>query len=149
MSCSIVLIPVVVASWPAIAGAVAAATAALGYQIVRDGKQSSEVHNRTELEVANVEAVAENLGRGEEVVARKGNILVTFKVDARGRFTVHVDGPVAKTELERIGRELAGAVVQQYVHRRLSEELAHQGFVAVEEERTPDRTIRMRVRRYT
>lgn len=150
MSCSIVVIPIVVASWPTIAGAVAAATAALGYQIMRD-KQKAVAQGRTraELEVDNVSAISDSLGRGEEIVARKGDIAVTFKVDPRGRFTVHVDGPGAKSDLERIGKELAGAVVQQYVHRRLSEELAHQGFITVEEERTADRSIHMRVRRHS
>lgn len=148
MSVSIVVVPIVIASWPAIAGAVAAAAATMGYQITRDKSPVNTV-NRAQLEMANVEAIADTLGRGEQVRARKGDVSVIFQVDARGKFAVHVDGPLPKAELERIGKELGGAVVQQYVHRRLSEELAHQGFVTVEEERAPDRTVHMRVRRYT
>lgn len=150
MSCVIVLTPVIIASWPAIAGAIVAATASMGWELARDQDQAGKVVGRqsTAVDLANVDVVAAALGRGEKITARRGDITVTFASDPRGRFSVHVDGPLAKAELERIGNELGGAVVQQYMHRRLGEELAAQGFITVEEERTPDRTIRMRVRRY-
>ena len=147
MSVCIVLTPVVIASWPAIAGAIVAAATAMGYEVATEAALARGA-TRTALDLKNVDVLAESLGRGESVTVRKGAVVVTFAVDARGRFSCHVDGPLAKAELERIGRELGGAVIQQYVHRRLHEELEHQGFTVVQEERTEDRSIRVRVRRY-
>lgn len=148
MSCCIVLAPVVIASWPAIAGAIVAAATAMGYEMSKESGRSAQTSTRAALDLSNIDVLAESLGRGESVTVRKGAVVVTFAVDARRRFSCHVDGPLPKAELERIGKELGGAVIQQYVHRRLGEELAQQGFTVVQEERSEDRSIHVRVRRY-
>ncbi len=53
-----------------------------------------------------------------------------------------------KAQLKAIGAELSQRIVQNYVYRRMTEELAAQGFVTVEEQQGADASIKIRVKRF-
>jgi len=59
-----------------------------------------------------------------------------------------VEGDLDKDQLRSVGEELSGLVIQQYVYRKLSQELAQSGFSTLAEEKAPDGSIRLHVRRY-
>jgi hypothetical protein len=75
-------------------------------------------------------------------------VQVIFSKDARGHLKTCVEGPLGKAALKAIGEELSQRVVQQYVYRRLQDELAAQGFVTVAEEEAADSAIKLRVKRF-
>ena len=81
-------------------------------------------------------------------VTREG-ITVTFARDERGKATLCVTGQGHDAEtLRALGKELSQAVVQQYVHQKITDEMRARGFVVVEEETTEDRAIRIKVRHW-
>ncbi|MCX7048651.1 MAG: hypothetical protein NTX50_24585, partial [Candidatus Sumerlaeota bacterium] len=96
----------------------------------------------------NVDVVTDSLRLDDQIAVEREGARVIFSRDGRGRLKVFVEGDMPRSELERIGQDLAGLVVQQYIHRRLSEEFERRGFVMLEEEREPDQTIRLHVRLY-
>ena len=51
-------------------------------------------------------------------------------------------------ELRALGQQLSQAVVQEYVHQKLKDEMRARGFVVVEEETTAERAIHMKVRHW-
>ncbi|MBA3685144.1 MAG: hypothetical protein H0W72_07890 [Planctomycetes bacterium] len=150
MSCVIVLTPVVIASWPTIAASVAVVAAAMGYTQVAESIREKQFAGGTcvDIEVDHVDAVADTMGRDQSIVIERQGVRVTFSKDARGRFKTAVHGSLAKAELAAIGREISQRVVQQYVYRRLADELGAQGFVTVHEEQAPDQTIKLHVKRF-
>lgn len=151
MSAVIVLTPVVAAAWPMIASAVVAAAAASGYKIVK-GAEEEPVHKavreRVEIEHENAQVVEDALSRDDRIVVEREGIRVTFSRDARGRFQTCVEGELPKDELRKVGEELSGRVIQQYMYRRLAAELNQNGFNVLAEDKGPDGSIRLQVRRY-
>jgi len=155
MSAVIVLTPVIITAWPMIASAVVSAAAAAGFALQKeeqrqkqDQGEKKDPKESLELDVDNVDIIQESMSRDEEITVVRDGVTVTFSLDARGHFKTCVDGNVSKEELERIGQDLAGRVVQQYVYGRISSEMEAQGFATVEEDRGPDDSIRLRVRRF-
>lgn len=149
MSAVVVLAPIVIASWPVLTSAVVAAAAAAGFRLVK--KQEPEkkaVKNSVELSMDNAEVVAESMSPDDQIVVEREGARVVFSRDARGRFRTCVEGDLPKDRLKAIGEEISGLVIQQYVYRRLSLELAQSGFSTLQEERAPDGSIRLHVRRY-
>ena len=96
----------------------------------------------------NMEVVTESLARDDKIVVRRDDVEVTFSRDARGHFKTCVEGDLPKAELAKIGEEMAGRVIQHYLHARVSQELQNQGFVTLEEDQGPDEAIRLVVRRF-
>ncbi len=150
MSCVIVLTPVVIASWPTIAASVAVVAAAMGYTQIKEPAKLKQLVGGTcvDLEVDHVDAVADAMGRDESIVIERQGVRVTFSKDARGQFKTAVHGHLPKAELSAIGQEISQRVVQQYVYRRLADELTAQGFITVNEEQALDQTIRIHVKRF-
>ena len=149
MSAVVVLAPLVVASWPVLASAVVAAAAAAGFLVVKEKEVRKKAPLRSvELSMENAEVIADSLSPDQEIVVEREGVRVRFARDARGGFRTCVEGDLDKERLRAIGEELSGQVIQQYVYRRLSQELGQSGFTKVEEERTPDGSIRLHVRRY-
>jgi len=150
MSAVVVLAPIVVASWPILASAVLAAAASSGFRVVRreEPKVRKAAKNSVDLAMENAEVVADALSPDQKVVVERSGVVVTFSRDARGGFRTCVEGDLAKDELKKIGEELSGRVIQQYVYRRLGQELGRNGFSTVAEEKAPDGAIRLHVRRY-
>jgi hypothetical protein len=151
MSAVVVLAPIVIASWPILASAVVAAAASAGFRVVRNDRpplKKAAAKNSVELAMENADVVADSLSPDQKVVVERNGVVVSFSRDARGSFRTCVEGDLSKEELQKIGEELSGRVIQQYVYRRLSQELGQNGFSTVAEEKAPDGAIRLHVRRY-
>jgi predicted naringenin-chalcone synthase len=149
MSAVILLAPVIIASWPVLASAVVAAAAAAGFRVVKEKEpQKKAALQSVQLSMENSEVVADSMSPDQQIVVERQGVRVIFSRDARGQFRTCVEGDVDKDRLREIGEELSGQVIQQYVYRRLSQELGQSGFSTVGEERTPDGSIRLHVRRY-
>jgi hypothetical protein len=149
MSCVIVLAPIVIASWPVLAAAVVSAAASAGFRVVKkEEPQNKKAKRSVDLAMQNADVVADSLSPDQKIVVEKEGVRVTFSRDARGRFKTCAEGDVSDDELRKIGEDLSGRVIQQYVYRKLSQELGQSGFSTVSEEKAPDGAIRLHVRRY-
>ena len=84
----------------------------------------------------------------EKIVVEREGVRVIFSRDARGQFRTCVEGNLSKDQLQTIGEDLSGRVIQQYVYRRLSQELSQNGFTTLSEDKAPDGAIRLHVRRH-
>jgi len=150
MSAVVVLTPIVIANWPAISAAVVAAAASAGFTVAKKPKTAKPVAatQTVELQLENMDVVAETLAQEDQIVVEREGVRVVFSRDARGHFKTCVSGDLAKQQLEAVGQDLAGRVVQQYVYQRLTAELQNQGFITMNDEKGPDQVIRLHVRRY-
>ncbi len=150
MSAIVVLTPVLTAAWPTISAAALGAASTLGFAAGSKRKQATRARSEcVDVDVPGSREIAGGLSAGEEMSFSKGDLMVVFSRDARGRCGVRVQGEGrAPAELERVGREFAESVVQQYAYHRLVEELGTQGFEVIGQEVGEDRTIHVQVRRY-
>jgi len=150
MSAVVVLAPILVASWPVLATAVVAAAASAGFRVTRREpvKGPQKKKNSVDLAMENSDVVADSLSPDQKITVERDGVQVTFSRDARGSFRTCVEGDLSDDELRKIGEDLSGRVIQQYVYRRLSQELGRNGFSTVSEEKAPDGAIRLHVRRY-
>jgi hypothetical protein len=153
MSTVIVITPILIASWPAIAAAVTAAVGTLGFTMARNLelealRETSET-SRAEIEVEDSEILADATGGGEEIVVEREGIVARFSRDARGALKVCMEGKgYSKAELRRVGEELIGRVTQQYVYHRVVTELKAKNMAIVDEQMEEDRTVKIRVRNW-
>ena len=153
MSAICLLAPVVVAAWPAFSSAVVAAATSLGYEVVSESTREETIVERrpdsVKLEIAQSELVTGQLGRERKLSVSRDGVTVTFSRDARGRASLCVVGTgQSEEELRALGQELSGAVVQQYVYRKIMDEMRSRGFVVVEENQNEDRSIHLKVRHW-
>lgn len=155
MGATLVLVPVVIAAWPAFSAAVVAAAASLGYHVasetVKQGRLAAAPKQAGSviLEIARSEVVTNQLGRDQRIAVTREGITVVFSRDARGKAALCVTGQGQDADaLRRLGEELSQAVVQQYVHQKITDEMRARGFVVVEEETNQDRSIRLKVRHW-
>jgi len=152
MSAVCVLTPIVISQWPAIATAVASVAASMGFAVVASGTQDHTTHraagdNRVETEVPNSEVLEETMTRGEKMVIEKDGIRIEFGRDERGACSVCVSGEgYSKSQLKKIGEEVAGRVVQQFAYHKLMTELKKRNYDIVQENVAEDDSIRVRVR---
>jgi len=148
MSAVCVLTPVVIASWPAMSAAVVGVAGPLGFSVVpiatvRQRRQSGE---RVVTEIEGSEVLEEAMGEQEKIVIRRDDAEIEFSRDERGALRLCVTGKGSKAELDRLGREVAGRVVQQFAYHRLMTELKARDFGVVEEHVGADQSINVRVR---
>lgn len=155
MSAVCILTPVVIMAWPAFSAAVIAAAGSLGYQVAaeaarqRPGEAVQKEPNAVQLEIERSEVVTSQLGRDQRISVTRDGVTVSFSRDARGRASLCVSGSGHSDEaLRALGEELSQAVVQQYVYRKLMDEMRARGFNVVEEEVNEDRSIRLKVRHW-
>lgn len=153
MSTVMVITPIVIANWPAITAAVAAAVGTIGFTAVRESQADLERHSdetaRAEIEVEDTEILPDAGGSGEEMVVERDGIIARFSRDARGALRVCVEGHGhSKAELKRIGEDLIGRVTQQYVYHRVVTELKQRNMAIVDEQVSDDRTVKIRVRNW-
>jgi len=154
MSAVCILTPVVIMAWPAFSAAVVAAAGSLGYQVAAGARR--EMRGETapgkagvQLEIERSEVVTGQLGRDQRIAVTREGVTVTFSRDARGKASLCVTGS-GKTDadLRSRGEELSQAVVQQYVYRKLMDDMRARGYNVVEEEVNADRSIRLKVRHW-
>ena len=155
MSAVCILVPVVIAGWPAFSAAVVAAATSLGYvvadDLTRDSRTVAPRKSRSQinLEMPNTELVTGQLGRAQCLRVTRDGVTVTFSRDARGKAGVCVMGNGHSDEtLRTLGGELSRRVVQEYVHQRLLDEARARGFVIVEDEVDETRAIHMKIRHW-
>jgi len=153
MSAVIILAPIVITTaWPIISAAAITVMASLGYATVSTAvdiaaRANVNTANTVELEVENSQELGNSLGREEELVFAKDNIVVTFKRDIRGRLQVCVSGDgISKVQLRKMGEELANKVVQQYVYNRVVSELQETDMSIIDQEVDEDETIKIKLR---
>ncbi len=155
MSVVFVVAPIVVAGWPVLCGAIAAAAGALAYKTQkRDvvdglGEQMEEAETWVEIPIEDSQIVADSMARESEFTIRKDDVTATFSRSADGRCLVHVAGQgKSDAELNAIGQELVGRVTQQYAYNKVITELKSQGFTVTAEEVANDQSIRIHVTKY-
>jgi hypothetical protein len=148
-----VITPILIANWPAITAAVAAAVGAMGFASIQEGEISSGVssttRNREEIEVEDSEILEAAAGTGEEIVVERDGVRATFSRDARGALRVCMEGGgLSKAQLRKLGNELIGRVTQQYAYHRIVTELKQKNMTIVDEQVTKDQTVKIRVRNW-
>jgi len=153
MGATLILVPVVVAAWPAFSAAVVAAATSLGYHVAAEAKREAahtpKTNKAVNLEIARSEVVTNQLGRDQRLTVSREGITITFSRDARGKASLSVTGQGQDAEtLRALGEELSQAVVQKYVYQKITDEMRARGFVLVEEETTADRAIHLKVRHW-
>jgi hypothetical protein len=154
MSAVCILAPVVVAAWPAFSAAVVAAATSLGYQVASEAArlgtaESVRKSNAINLEIPRSEVVTNELGRDQRITVTREGVTVCFSRDRRGTASLCVTGSGEEdAALRAMGEELSRSVVQHYVYRKLMDDMQARGFVVVDEERSEDRSIRLKVRHW-
>jgi hypothetical protein len=153
MSAVIVVTPVIIASWPAIAAAISAAIGTAGFALSQQEAQldneERSTRNRAEIDVEDSEILAESAGLQQEIVVERDGVTARFSRDARGALRVCMEGEgYSKAQLKQIGDDLIGRVTQQYVYHRVVSEMKDRNMTVVHEEVDEDRTVRIRVRNW-
>jgi hypothetical protein len=156
MSFSLVLAPVVIASWPAITAAVAEAAAAMGLAVKGNASVSNNVPAQQQLKERSVEVtmtdsevLSENIATGQEIVLTKRMIEIRVHRDEQGCCRVCAKGiGHTEAELKAIAEEFTQKMTQIYMYNRVVTELKAKGFQMVNEEQMDDQAIRIHVRRW-
>ena len=154
MSAVLVLTPIIIASWPTIAVAVAGAAAAMGLMVnesVKDVIKENpiEAEQSVEFELSNSEVLAESMTTDQEILLTKGTIELRVKRDERGRCIVCAKGiGHSKVELKKIAEEFTQKLTQCFVYDKVMRELKSKDFQVVNEEVSEDESIRIHVRRW-
>lgn len=135
---------------------------ALGYQLYTSTADDAPLRGRLNQELNNLrtvavplenvvkEMVADEVGREQVLRFTRDDIILVFKRDSRGKFSVEVSGPgtLSHRRLEEIGLEFAGALVQQFACNRIAAEMERRGAHVVSEEITDEGDIVLRLRRW-
>jgi len=150
MSAIFVVVPVLTAAWPAVQAAAIAAATALGFTQKKElSRKEEKKREKVELEVEGASIIGDNLSREQELTLEKEGVVVTFYKDVRGRCGVQVCGEgLSRNQLLCLGRQISQRFIQEYVREKVIGELKKRGFQMVEERVTPDRSIRLTVRKW-
>ncbi|CAG1004132.1 hypothetical protein PHYC_03117 [Phycisphaerales bacterium] len=150
MSSVCVLTPIVIGAWPSIAAAVAGVAASMGFNIVAPERLELEsqqpTRRKVQTEIPESEILEDEMG-SERIVIRQGDVEIVFERDHDGSLKLCVLGEKhSKAELERIGQEVAGRVVQQFAYHKLITELKKRNYAVIDEHVEKDQSIQIRVR---
>jgi len=151
MSTVIVLTPVIIASWPTITAAVAAAAVGLGLTVKEEicSEQESQIENQAEIELENSEVLAKGMAVDKEMVLTRGEITIRVRRDQRGQCRICAEGKGhTKAELKQIAEEFAQKLTQCYAYHQTVSELKKKQFQMVNEELSEDGSIRLHVPRW-
>ncbi len=149
MSSVVVVAPIIIANWPAIAAAVTAAVGTMGFALARQGDAEEAATTREEIEVEDSEILETAAGTDRELVVEREGLRAVFRRDARGPLRVCMEGSgYSKAQMRQIGQELIDRVTQQYVYHRVVTELKNRKMNIVDEEVAEDRTVKIRVRNW-
>ena len=154
MSAICVLVPTVVAVWPAISAAASGAATALGLTLVREvekvlGETKTKTRTSVDVPLEESEVVGSALSTGEEMVFTKGTIRVRVYRDERGECRICVEGEEyhSKRELTALAERFAGKLTQIFVYNKVMSELENKGFAVVKNEVGEDQSVHLHVRR--
>jgi hypothetical protein len=155
MGAVLILAPVIVSSWPAIAAAAVGAASALGLAVGHATRQAlrednvQETEENVELELSDSEVLAEQLATDQTLVLTKGSVKITVGRDARGRCKVCASGMGhTKAELEQMAQQFTEKLTQCFIYDKVVKELKSKSFQVVNEEVMQDESIRIHVRRW-
>ncbi len=156
MSTVLILAPVIISSWPAIAVAAAGAAEALGFALHRTAKEAlaqdkaaAQTEQNVELELANSEVLAQSLATDQKIILTKGSTRIVVERDARGRCKVCASGQaVSKAELKQTAEQFTQKLTQCFIYDKVMKELKSKSFQVVNEEVMQDESIRIHVRRW-
>ncbi|HSW02866.1 MAG TPA: hypothetical protein VLI39_22080 [Sedimentisphaerales bacterium] len=155
MSTVLILAPVIISNWPAIAVAAAGAASALGFTIkqtaqeaIKQGQQT-ETEQNVELELAGSEVLAQGLATDQKMVLTKGSMQIVVERDARGRCKVCASGKgQSKAQLKQAAEEFTQKLTQCFIYDKVMRQLKGKSFQVVNEELMQDDSIRIHVRRW-
>lgn len=155
MSTVLILAPVIISNWPAIAVAAAGAASALGFTVkqtvqeaVKQG-QPTETEQNVELELAESEVLTQGLATDQKMVLNKGSMQLVVERDARGRCKVCASGRGhSKAELKQAAEEFMQKLTQCFIYDKVMKQLKSKSFQVVNEELMQDDSIRIHVRRW-
>lgn len=153
MSVVFIVAPAVVAGWPILCGAVAAAAGTLGYTSLKCGQEieldTEKIQNSVEIPLEDSQVIADTMARESQFTIQRDDVAATFYRAPDGRVSVHISGDnKTENELDAIGQELIGRVTQQYAYNKVVTELKQQGFSITDEKVENDQTIRIHVSKY-
>jgi hypothetical protein len=153
MSTVMVITPIIIANWPAITAAVAAAVGSIGFAAVQQDMSFQQGHTSTttreEIEVEDSDILQGVEGTSEQMVVERDGVRATFSRDARGALKLCLEGGgLSKSQLRKLGEELIGRVTQQYAYHRIVTELKQRNMTIVDEHVTADQTVKIRVRNW-
>lgn len=155
MSTVLILAPIVISSWPAIAAAAAGAATALGFaaqkaaqEMVQQNKQDDQIQN-VEWELADSEVLGQGLATDQKIVLTKGAVQLVVERDARGQCKICASGKgLSKAELKETAEQFTQKLTQCFIYDKVMRELKTRSFQVVNEEVMPDESIRIHVRRW-
>jgi translation initiation factor 1 (eIF-1/SUI1) len=154
MSAVLVLTPIIIANWPAIAAAVAGAASAMGLLVkesIKDAvkESQSDAEQSIEVEISDSKVLAESMTTDQEIALTKGSIELRVKRDERGRCVVCAKGiGHSEAELKQIAEQFTQKLTQCFVYDKVMRELKTKDFQVVNEEVMEDESIRIHVRRW-
>lgn len=157
MSTVLILAPVIISNWPAIAVAAAGAASALGFTVrqtpqetVQQSRQTeTETEQNVELELANSEVLTQGLATDQKMILTKGSMRIVVERDARGRCKVCASGRGHnKAELKQAAEEFTQKLTQCFIYDKVMRQLKSKSFQVVNEELMQDDSIRIHVRRW-
>ena len=148
-----VIVPAIATTWPALLPILLAATGALGYGLFQEQRfLRRDLKNKgvtVELELPQTEIVGESIGTEAQIQVAKDNVVVTFRVDHRGKCNITVWGQQKLAqELRKIGTNISQKVIQQFVYNKVTKELPTKGLITVSEQTTEQESIKLTVRRW-
>lgn len=155
MSAVCLLVPAVVAGWPAISAAAAGAAAMLGLHAVDEVKETIQARAQTkvenqvqvELELEHSAVVGEQV-HGEQAIRMEANgMQVKVFRDERGQVRCCVSGAGrSKAELEQFGHTVMEKMTQVFVYNKLMTELKAKNFEVVGTNVAADQSVHIHVR---
>lgn len=155
MSTVLILAPVIISNWPAIAVAAAGAASALGFTMKQTAREMLEkdeqaaTQENVELELAESQVLAQGLATDQKIVLTKGSMQITVQRDARGRCKVCASGKgLSKAELTQAAEEFTQKLTQCFIYDKVMKQLKGKNFQVVNEQVAQDESIRIHVRRW-
>jgi ABC-type transporter MlaC component len=157
MSTTLIIAPIVIASWPAISGAAIGAAAALGFALTKEAQalaaelnaESKELCEEAEITLENSEILEQNLHAGQDMVFTKNNVTMRITRDERGQCAVCAAGKGhTKAELKGMAEQFSQKLTQCFTYNRVMTELKNKNFNVVNEEVMTDESVRIHVRRW-
>ncbi|MEN6332660.1 MAG: DUF1257 domain-containing protein [Phycisphaerales bacterium] len=155
MSTVLILAPVIISNWPAIAVAAAGAASALGFTIRQTAQeaakqgQQTQTEQNVEMELADSEVLAQGLAGNQKIVLTKDAVQIVVERDARGRCKVCASGKgQSKAQLKQAAEEFTQKLTQCFIYDKVMRQLKGKNFQVVNEELMQDDSIRIHVRRW-
>lgn len=157
-----ILTPTIGWATPLIWPVILAVAGAMGYKQLTStsekallrGELNSQLNSIKSIEIAIEQQVSDTVegevGRDQVLRFTKGDIIVTFKRDLRGKFTIQVSGPdtMTRRELYFLGQEFLGAITQQFAYNKMAQEMERRGANIVGEEVNENGDIVLKLRRW-